>query len=130
MNRISPPPLQIIKDLQGDQQNNLAENLQRLLSITLCLHQSFYDEKEKIEKMQDEVEKAAGRVAAAVKISQSDQDTIVQLRQEIEKSWKLADAAQAREQAAQEAMFAMKDKLEKLQKEAEKNADRGDGSDE
>lgn len=115
--------------MQDDQKYTLAEIIQRLLSMTLCLHQSFIDEKDKIEKMQDEVEKAAGRVAAAVKISQSDQDTIIQLRSEIEDSWKLADAAQSREQAAQEAMFAMRDKLEKLQKEAEKSADR-DGGDE
>lgn len=80
--------------------------------------------------MQQEVEKAAGRVAQAVKMSQTDQDTIIRMKTEIEDAWRLADAAQVREQEAQESMFAMREKVEKIQKEAEKSSGREDGMDE
>lgn len=115
-----------MKDLQGEQQYNLSDNIQRLLSVAQCYRQSYLDERENVAKMQAEIEKSAQKVAQAMKVSQADQDTIESMKKEIDDAWKLADAAQIREQEAQESMYAMREKLEKLQKEAEKTADRGE----
>ena len=76
--------------------------------------------------MRDEVSAATGRVAAAMKISQKDQDTIQCLKKEIEDAWRKTDTAMSREQAAQEAMNCMREKLEKYQTETEKYGEKVD----
>ncbi|XP_065074550.1 cilia- and flagella-associated protein 58 [Ochlerotatus camptorhynchus] len=115
-----------VKDLQGNQQYGLAEDFQKLLLTSQQLRQQLLDEQDKIEKMQDEVSAAAGRVSQALAISQKDQDTILALRSEIEDAWKRADAAQSREQTAQEAMNQMREKLEKLSADSDRHGDKED----
>ncbi|KXJ78445.1 hypothetical protein RP20_CCG004591 [Aedes albopictus] len=107
-----------VKDLQGNQQYALAEDFQKLLLTSQQLRQQLLDEQDKIEKMQDEVSAAAGRVSQALAISQKDQEQIQALRSEIEDAWRRADAAQSREQTAQEAMNQMREKLEKISSES------------
>lgn len=107
-----------MKDLQGNQQYALAEDFQKLLLTSQQLRQQLLDEQDKIEKMQDEVSAAAGRVSQALAISQKDQEQIQALRSEIEDAWRRADAAQSREQTAQEAMNQMREKLEKISSES------------
>ncbi|XP_021710271.1 myosin-9 [Aedes aegypti] len=116
-----------VKDLQGNQQYALAEDFQKLLLTSQQLRQQLLDEQDKIEKMQDEVAAAAGRVAQALAISQKDQEQIQALRSEIEDAWRRADAAQAREQTAQEAMNQMREKLEKISAESsDRHGDKDD----
>lgn len=104
----------------------MAEDFQKLLLTSQQLRQQLLDEQDKIEKMQDEVSAAAGRVSQALAISQKDQDTIQALRSEIEDAWKRADAAQSREQTAQEAMNQMREKLEKLSADSDRHGDKED----
>lgn len=100
------------------------------MSVAQCFRQSYLEERDNNQKMQQEVEKAAGKVSQAMKISQTDQDTIARLKKEIEDAWKVADAAQIREQEAQESMYAMRVKVDKIQLEAEKSASRDEGVEE
>lgn len=108
----------------------MANEVQRVLAVCERFKENLLGEKEKTNKMKEEVEAAVGRVAHAMKISQKDNETIERLKVEIESSWRQTDAAQTREQTAQEAMHILRDKLEKLQKETEKFTERKDATDE
>lgn len=118
-----------IKNLQGEQQYNLAEEFQRVLAVGQNLKIGLSEQQDANHHMQDEVANAVGKVAAAFEISQSDQDTIARLKEEIENAWKQTDAAQTREQSAQEQLQELRVRLDKLQVEIKKAAKR-DSADE
>lgn len=109
-----------IKNLQGEQQYNLAEEFQRVLAVGQNLKIALTDQQDANQRMQDEVANAVGKVAAAFEISQSDQDTIARLKEEIENAWKQTDAAQSREQSAQEQLQDVRVRMDKLQVEIKK----------
>lgn len=72
-----------IKKLQGDQQYDLAEEVQKILGVGQHLRTLLQEQQTKNVEMQDEVANAVGKVAAAFQISQTDQDTIERLKIEI-----------------------------------------------
>lgn len=113
-----------IKNLQGDQQYTLAEELQRVLAVGQMLKVALGEQQDANQAMQDEVANAVGKVAAAFEISQSDQDTIERLKGEIENAWKQTDAAQTREQSAQEQVQELQVRLDRLQIDIKKAAKR------
>lgn len=75
--------MQTIKNLQAEQQYTLAEDFQQLLGVCQNLRKLVTDEKSRNSEMRIEVTAAIGKVAAAVKISQNDQETIQRLKLEI-----------------------------------------------
>lgn len=83
---LPPPSAKTIKTLQGDQQYNLAEEIQRILSVSVVIQTALTEQQAANVEMQDEVEDAVGKVAAAFQLSQTDQDTIVRLKEEIGKT--------------------------------------------
>lgn len=76
---------QTIKSLQGLQQYNLAEEIQRILAVSVIIQGALTDQQLANVEMQDEVANAVGKVAAAFQLSQTDQDTIIRLKDEIGK---------------------------------------------
>lgn len=76
---------QTIKSLQGLQQYNLAEEIQRILAVSVIIQGALTDQQLANVEMQDEVTNAVGKVAAAFQLSQTDQDTIIRLKDEIGK---------------------------------------------
>ena len=119
-----------MKNLQAEQQYSLAEEFQTMFVVSQNLRRSLIEEQAKNAEMKDEVAAAVGRVANALKISQTDSDTIEKLKLEIKDAWKQTDAAQTREQVAQEAVYTLRQKLGKLEKDAEKFSDKKDTNEE
>lgn len=73
----------VIRDLQNSKQYLIAEDVQKLILVSVNLRQNVIDEKDKIEQMRAEVGASQARVQHAVKMSKQDQEVIQQLKSEI-----------------------------------------------
>lgn len=112
--------LQVIRNLQSNEEYRFADDVERIMTIAIRFRESYLDEKDKNVNLQVDVEKAVGRISEALRLSQTDQETIVRVKQELETSWRLADAAQARERNAQDELLVYENKYDELKKEFEK----------
>nr|CAD7570675.1 unnamed protein product [Timema californicum] len=77
---------------------------------------------EKNRELQAQIAANASKVAAALKLTESDQETIRELKQEIEQAWKMVDAAHTREQNAQDTIDNLRQQVSRLSNDIEQKS--------
>nr|CAD7431679.1 unnamed protein product [Timema monikensis] len=77
---------------------------------------------EKNRELQAQIAANASKVAAALKLTESDQETIRELKQEIEQAWKMVDAAHTREQNAQDTIDNLRHQVSRLSNDIEQKS--------
>lgn len=109
----------VIKELREKEQYQLASEFIRLLAVAENIQISLTDEQTKNQQLSEQFVDASGRIEAALKISQKDQDTIKSLRNEVMETWKFSDLSKAREAEMAERLSEAQEKLGKAQQELE-----------
>lgn len=101
----------IVKDLREHEQYQLASEFIRLLAVSENLQICLKDEQGKNHELTERFIDSTGRIEAAMKISQNDQDTIEELRMEVTEAWNATDNSKLREVEMSEKLDGMREKL-------------------
>lgn len=119
-----------VKDLRGQANYQLANQVIKLVTISENLQFQLKDEQQKIEDLLEKFVDAGGRIEEAIKISQRDNDVIKKLRDEVSIAWSTADAAKLREQHTHESLNQTREKYLALVEQTRKMGTKFEESDE
>ncbi|KAL8587018.1 hypothetical protein ACOMHN_023408 [Nucella lapillus] len=110
-----------LKELLGDQA--LGKFRAEYEKLFTALSKSHDNERRLMNRCRDlntEIVANAGKVAASLKLSEDDTETIATLRQEIQRTWKLVDLAHEKETRSRETIGSLKEEIHNLSSLVEK----------
>ncbi|CAG9806741.1 unnamed protein product [Chironomus riparius] len=111
---------EFIKELRSQGNYELANQFLNLSTILENVHFQLKSEERKTQDLLDQQLDATGKIQAALKISQKDNDTIAKLKCEVTSAWKETDASILRENHMNESLNVTRERYltlkEKLQK--------------
>jgi len=122
-----------IKELRSQENYQLANQFLRLVTILENVHFQLKNEETKTQDLLNQRLDATGKIEAALKISQKDNDLIVKLKTETMAAWKETDVSILREQHTNESLnvtrdryLNLKEKLQKMSSKLEMNDELGE----
>lgn len=121
---------EFIKELRGQSNYSLANQVIKLVTILENLQFQLKEEQKNIQDLKVKFVDATGRIEQAIKISQHDNDVIKKLREEVASAWKLSDIAALREQHAHESFHETRKKYLALIEQNKKMTTKFEASDE
>nr|CAD7586443.1 unnamed protein product [Timema genevievae] len=118
--------LQVLEKIEKNDALASFTNEYKKLYDALCqVHSNEKRLMEKNRELQAQIAANASKVAAALKLTESDQETIRELKQEIEQAWKMVDAAHTREQNAQDTIDNLRQQVSRLSNDIEQKSKLG-----
>ncbi|XP_070506938.1 cilia- and flagella-associated protein 58-like [Chironomus tepperi] len=122
-----------IKELRSQENYELANQFLHIVTILENVFYQFKNEEQKTQYLLDQRLDATGKIEAALKISQKDNEVISKLKSEVLDAWKETDASIMREQHTSESLnvtrdryLNLKEKLQKMSSKLEMNEELGE----